>query len=314
MNIPIIYIVYNRISIVKKTFKQILKYSNNSIIVIADGPRNDKDVIVCKKIKKYILSFKNNKKIYYYENKKNLGLKLNIINGLTKVFKKYKAAIILEDDCYIQKSFFEFSKKTLNYHLSDKNVFAITGQSFQNINKNDYYFTKYAHCWGWGTWADRWKKFIKFYSSPLKKKKINLDNKIFFNNLEKLYWEYIFKESLQNKLVSWNYIWQYFIWKKHGHVVTPYNNLVQNIGFGNKATNTKQKIYMKKVKNITINNKNSNILLDKKKDFHTFNTVYFSTIFFLKKYPISLVIFLFKYPAILLKKIKMIVLRVLKIY
>ena len=46
----------------------------------------------------------------------------------------------------------------------------ISGSNFQNkkINSKNYYFSKYAHCWGWATWRRSWKEF---------------DNKMSFGNL-----------------------------------------------------------------------------------------------------------------------------------
>ena len=51
-----------------------------------------------------------------------MGLKKRIYSGLNKVFKMYEHAIILEDDCLPNKSFFIFCQTMLNIYQKEKKI------------------------------------------------------------------------------------------------------------------------------------------------------------------------------------------------
>ena len=55
-------------------------------------------------MRNYLSTLKNSK-IKIVKNKKNLGLKKNVITQLNKVFMKYQSAIIIEDDILTNKFF-----------------------------------------------------------------------------------------------------------------------------------------------------------------------------------------------------------------
>jgi hypothetical protein len=81
-------------------------------------------------------------------------------------------------------------------------------------------------------------------------------------------------------------MWQAYVWMHNGLIATPYKNLVQNIGFGEDSTNTKdknsnliRKVY--EIKNIKIN---KNFVVNKSNDKYVFFDIYFSNKFFLKNF------------------------------
>jgi len=48
------------------------------------------------------------------------------------------------------------------------------------------------------------------------------------------------QKTLQGKIDTWDYVWQLAILLHNGLCIFPMRNLVQNIGFGKKATHTKR--------------------------------------------------------------------------
>ena len=60
--------------------------------------------------------------------------------------------------------------------------------------KEDYYFSKYNHIWGWASWARAWSKYqLEFGKEDIK----TLDN--FCSKREKTIWHRIFKTYAQGK-------------------------------------------------------------------------------------------------------------------
>ena len=68
-------------------------------------------------------------------------------------------AIILEDDCVPNPTFFRFCQEMLDRYRHDQRIGMISGDNFQfgrRRNDDSYYFSKYVHVWGWASWRDRW--------------------------------------------------------------------------------------------------------------------------------------------------------------
>ena len=63
-----------------------------------------------------------------------------------------------------------------------------------------------------------------------------------------------YQRTLQNKIITWDYLWDRFIRINNGFNIRPNLNLVKNIGFDFKATNTKfAKSGIKTIKTFNLN-------------------------------------------------------------
>ena len=134
MNTPLVLFVYNRPENVNKIISKLKSIKPEEIFVFADGPKNEKDKLNCKKVIDALKKINWSVKIQVIKNKKNLGLKKNIKKGLDFVFKKCSRAIILEDDCIPNKSFFNFCEIFLDNYKNEKKVAGITGNNFNSLS------------------------------------------------------------------------------------------------------------------------------------------------------------------------------------
>ena len=95
---PIAIFVYNRYDKFIATLQSLYENIENDIPIFffIDGPKNSKDKIIIENIFNTISNndYFNNKRIF--KNKKNLGLKQNIINGVNKVFLDYDKNTLAE--------------------------------------------------------------------------------------------------------------------------------------------------------------------------------------------------------------------------
>ena len=90
------------------------------------------------------------------------GLRRNVSEGLDWVFAQTEEAIILEDDCLPDPSFFPFCDELLERYRDDATVGMICGTNLaprQIIADSvaSYYFSRYCYIWGWATWRRAWR-------------------------------------------------------------------------------------------------------------------------------------------------------------
>jgi hypothetical protein len=172
----------------------------------------------------------------------NMGCKARVSSGIDWVFEQVEEAIILEDDCLPDPTFFRFCQEMLDRYRLDLRIGMISGDNFQfgrNRNQDSYYFSKYVHVWGWASWRNRWKDT---YDVELKKWPLIRDGKWLFDILgnakEASEWMAIFNNTFQRKVDTWDYQWVFANWIEGRINVMPNVNLVSNIGFNQNATHT----------------------------------------------------------------------------
>lgn len=276
--LPIIVFAYNRSKTIKVLLTELKKIKPPNIIFFLDGPKSEKDKKKCQEVKLLILKIKWKCKKKIVVSKSNKGLKKSVIDGLNYVFNRYEKAIILEDDCIPNKSFFLFCSLMLKKFKNYKNISGISGSNFypNKINKL-YYFSNYSSIWGWATWKRVWKNTtlsINFW--PRYKNSMEWKNK--FDSLtERYFWENKFNKVYEKKINSWAYIYLLNNFYKNRITIVPKHNLVKNIGFGKNATNTKSvnKFFLPKRKELkNLNNVPIKIKINKKADSLDFKNVY----------------------------------------
>jgi len=241
---PVVFIIFNRPDTTQRVFNTISLVKPKKLFVIADGPREDNtdDKEKYKKTREIIERVNWDCEVLKNYSETNLGCKKRVASGLDWVFQQTEEAIILEDDCLPDISFFYFCQELLEYYLHDKRIMVIAGTNFQfgkTRNAYSYYFSLFTHIWGWATWQRAWK----FYDVDMKLWPDVKRNNLFKSDSENIrsskYWERIFEDSYNGKINSWAYPWTFACWRKNGLTVIPEKNLVSNVGFGPGAVHTK---------------------------------------------------------------------------
>jgi hypothetical protein len=171
----------------------------------------------------------------------NLGCKRRVYSGIDWVFEQVAEAIILEDDCVPNPSFFRFCAELLERYRHDTRIMAISGDNFQfgrQRSPYSYYFSRYNHIWGWATWRRAWR----FYDVEMEKWPEIRDQGWLSDYLgsrrRAAYWNEIFELVYRRKINTWDYQWMFACWLQSGLCILPSRNLVSNVGFGANATHT----------------------------------------------------------------------------
>ena len=233
---PILFLTYKRFDTAKKVFEVIKKIKPKKLYFASNAAQRDgylKEIQMVERVRSLLLEINWKCKVVKIFHKNHLPVSESIPKSINSFFKLEKEGIILEDDCLPSLDFFKFCQIMLRIYKK-KNINVICGSRFIKSKKNDIYFSKYNHAWGWATWKDSWKKFdpkIKFWEKFKKSKKWLLQE----NLIEKRYWEKIFNLTYRQKIDTWDYAWTATAWYNNQLSIIPPVNLITNIGFGPEA-------------------------------------------------------------------------------
>ncbi len=283
----ILFLIFKRLDVTKQVFAAIRQAKPSRLYIAADGARlghnNESEKV--KAVKEYVLSkidWDCEVKTLFRE--KNLGCKVAISDAIGWFFEHEEMGIILEDDCLPSHSFFWFCQELLDKYQNDMRIWNIGGTNNQDKfikGDDDYYFTNYSQIWGWASWANRWQKYDVELSQ--------ISNASFINNIieskkEVEHWVNIFWKQKAKILDSWSYQWLFTIWLNKGISITPYTNLVSNIGFGSEAVHCKKHgPYSNRPRHELSSLKHPNkIVINKKADLYLFNSLYKKNSFLFK--------------------------------
>ncbi len=243
---PVLFIVFNRPDVTKKTWEAIKKARPKRIYIAVDGARKNKpnDEVFCKEVKNIFnekLTWDCEIKRLFREN--NLGCKLAVSHAITWFFEHEEQGIILEDDCCPSLTFFKFCDELLERYKFNESIMQISGSNFINTphfstqEALSYYTTSLNDIWGWATWRRAWSKYslkIDDYEDFKRKKLVAR----YFKNrdIEKWIYEYLDASNDPDSKV-WSPLWVYCLIKNQGYALAPTVNLVHNIGMVGEGTN-----------------------------------------------------------------------------
>lgn len=244
MKSPIVFIIFNRPNETRTVFETIKKARPSTLFIIADGPRTDNEKPLCDSARSVVEKIDWPCKVMRNYSDKNLGCKIRVSSGLDWVFDQTDRAIILEDDCVPDQSFFKFCDYLLDYYKDHEYVMHISGNFFHQKNPKfneitSYFFSKIPHIWGWATWSRAWKKYdVELNKWPALKRNGSLIKKI-NNSGAYEYWSKIWDQYYDNQIDSWDGQWFFACLINNGICINPTKNLVSNIGFSKSATHSK---------------------------------------------------------------------------
>ena len=237
---PIVLFVYNRLNHTKQTVNALKRNDlskSSSLYIYSDGYKdnNDKENVIL--VRNFIKTIKGFKKIIIIEREKNFGLAQNITDGVSSIINKYKKIIVIEDDIVTSPSFLNFMNELLIKYENNSSVYHISGWNYPIKIKQDedIFFWRVMNCWGWGTWADRWKYFDRDISKVMS----NFDReKIYRFDLDDsgVFWNQVLNNN-SGKINTWGIFWYAAIFMKDGLCVQPKKTYVRNIGYDGSGTN-----------------------------------------------------------------------------
>jgi hypothetical protein len=239
-----VLLTFNRPETTESVFAEIAKAKPSKLLVVSDGPRADRpgDAEKVAMTRSVVGRVDWDCDISTNFSDVNLGAKIRISSGLDWAFTQVSEAIILEDDCVPDQTFFRFCQELLDVYRHDQRVGMISGDNFQfgrRRNQDSYYFSRYGHIWGWATWRDRW---VGCYDVNMSKWPRIRDegwiNDLVGSKKEAGYWHRIFERTYRGDFDAWDYQWVLTNWIEGRASIVPAVNMISNIGFNKDATHT----------------------------------------------------------------------------
>jgi hypothetical protein len=165
-----------------------------------------------------------------------------VSSGIDWVFEHVDRAIILEDDCLPDPTFFRFCDELLDRYVDNERIAMISGDNFQfgrPVTDDSYYFSYVTHVWGWATWRRSWRQYdvgMKRWEQVRETDWLEgyLDHAGFARQMR-----HNFDRVWRGEVDTWDAQWTLACWLNDGLTILPAGNLVRNIGFGSGATHTK---------------------------------------------------------------------------
>jgi hypothetical protein len=244
LSCPIVFLVFNRAQCTERTFAEIRRAQPRQLFVVADGPRlgRPEERAACLETRKVIdqgVDWPCQVRRCYSDT--NLGCAGRVASGLNWAFSNTEEAIVLEDDCLPDPSFFGFCEELLAKYRHDTRIGQICGTPFimpEVERETSYIFSRYGPIWGWASWRRAWSYYDLQLCDWPQLRSLGLLSSVIHSRAE-LRWRSKLYDSLHaGSSSTWDFQWGYAKMSQSMLSVIPCHNLIENIGFGVGATHT----------------------------------------------------------------------------
>ena len=244
---PVAFLVFNRPEPTRRVFERIAAARPPKLLVVADGPRPGRpgEAERCAEVRDIVSRVDWDCEVVTNFADANLGCRRRVASGLDWVFASVEEAIVLEDDCLPDPSFFRFAQELLARFRDDERVGMISGDNFQAAGRppspHSYYFSHFCHIWGWATWRRAWRHYDVDMALWPAAREAGLLEEMFHDRAYARWWSQTFDRVHAGEIDTWDYQWVFSCWSQRALAVGPESNLVSNIGFGSDATHTRRR-------------------------------------------------------------------------
>ncbi|MEA5557735.1 glycosyltransferase family 2 protein [Nodularia spumigena] len=245
MKTPVVFCIFRRLDTTEKVFQAIRQAQPSQLLVIADGPRVDcpGEVEECAATRAIIDQVDWDCEVIKNYSDINLGCHERMISGLDWAFSHVEQAIILEDDCLPDASFFPYCEEVLELYRDEDQVMHINGFNSRPRPKmlESYYISQVVSCWGWATWRRAWQHYdVKMQQWESYQQRVeNAGELEYFGECgENIYAAFEFAAT--GEISYWDVRWGFSCAARKGLSVVPKTNLIKNLGFRADATHTQQ--------------------------------------------------------------------------
>ena len=240
---PVALFVFNRPDTTSKVFEAIAAVQPARLLLVADGPRPGKpgEAEACQHVRDIVTRVDWPCEVSTNFADKNLGCGERMISGLNWIFSLVEEAILLEDDCLPDPSFFPYCQELLERYRGDDRVAYISGDNLipEHLRTDaSYYFSRIGGIWGWATWRTQWQRYDRYLTDWPRLKRDGMLEEI-LDRPQVAYCTDTFDAMYENRGPdTWDHQWFFTLLKNNSAAAVPRVNLVANLGYGHAATHT----------------------------------------------------------------------------
>lgn len=235
---PVVLVIFAREKTTRLVIERIRQVQPRKLYIIADGPRKsvEGERALCERVRAVALDVDWECEVKTNFSEHNMGIRHRLPTGLDWVFSMEERAIIVEDDCLPEPSFFAFCEQLLERYEHDPRVMSVSGFCPMEPDDNapfSYRAQELFVVWGWATWKSAWAKYLPSKSAWDHHTRV-LPAAVASAPDKRLV------SGLYDEVVGpndWSLKWLMSMWLEHGIQLSPTVNLVKSIGFLPDATN-----------------------------------------------------------------------------
>lgn len=240
---PIVIFAFNRPGSLTNLLSDLGRdplYNRSDKYIYVDGCRNADD----EEKQKSVVELAKDSGAVVTVSDHNKGLGASIISGVSDVVARYGKVIVLEDDLRCIPGFLTYMNQALDTYEPDKRIISVCGYGLKvkrpaGYADGDVYLSPRSSSWGWGTWIDRWQMvdwgvsgWEQFSHDRRAIKGFNRGGSDMFGML---------KGYMEGRNRSWAIRFCYSQYRHGLYSVHPFRSFVDNEGFGDNATNCRQR-------------------------------------------------------------------------
>jgi hypothetical protein len=230
---PVVLVIFNRPDFTEVVFRAIAQARPKRLFVIADGPRTSQEAVLCAETRA-VIKVDWPCDLTMDVSEVNLGCRYRCASGFDMVFAQTETAIILEDDCVPDATFFPFCEEMLDRYRDDERVMSITGSNYlgrwtRGWRRPSYHFSYFGSPWGWASWRRAWKHYdvtMQAWGHPTTKARI----RDVLGDDETYQFQARRFDLVHADRHAWDVAWQLTKMLDAGLTVIPAVNLIRNIG------------------------------------------------------------------------------------
>jgi hypothetical protein len=240
---PVALTIFNRIHTLERVLERLAIAQPPMLLIIGDAPRADRpseDALVAA-ARRLATSPPWPCEVRTNFSDTNLGPGRRIATGLEWVFREVEEAVVLEDDCLPEPTFFDYCDELLERYRDDSRVMMISGDNYQfgqRRGDGSYYFSRSVGTHGWASWRRAFARYDFRMQGWPDLKRAGMLRRVWPSAEAVEYWERCLDQAWSRDVDTWDYQWAFAIWSRGGVQIVPEHNLVRYIGCGADSANT----------------------------------------------------------------------------
>ncbi len=242
-DIPVLLVVYKRPETTEKVLEALRQVRPKTLFVAYDTPPAHKpqDHEGVAAVRRVIDGIDWPCERYDHVAETNMGCSGRIRSALYWITSQVEEFIALEDDTVPHPSFFEYARVMLDRYRDDARVALISGSSFLGgwrRGSASYYFSNYGQIWGWAGW----RRTLDDYDPDMRRWPAARDGgwlkDVLGDPAGVDAFTHRFDRAFAGELDTWYYPLLLTMWLEGRVAVSPWTNMVSNVGVGAGATHT----------------------------------------------------------------------------
>lgn len=235
LQVPVVLFAFNRPALTELSLRRIIEANPRRIYFVQDGPRpgNLVDQSLVIQVRELLSTIPDNISVIQILAEENLGLRTRFLSALDQIFELENSAVIIEDDCLVELSFFSFAERCLEFYADHSSVGTVSAHRPISIpGGSKVVFDEVTRIWGWATWADRWKAFR---SSPPVDIQDETVRRYILSRVRSRTWRFMAQQIFTHQSASENWDVSLALYSLGADLlsVSPAKNAMRNLGSRN---------------------------------------------------------------------------------